>query len=245
MPRLVLAALAVFLALAAPALAQPFTPAQRAEIVQILREALLRDPSILRDAVTALQEDEARRSETAAKAAISTLQDDLLRTPGDPVGGNPAGDVTIVEFYDVRCPYCRRMVPVIAELLRRDPGIRVVYKDMPVLGPASQLGARALLAAQKQGGYLKLHALLMTGGPNIDRDALRAAAGRAGLDWARLERDMEAADVAVRINNNLAIAQKLRIEGTPAYVIGGHLLPGAMDLASLEDAVALARKPAR
>ncbi len=237
-----LAMLAVVFALATPAAAQPFTPGQREEVVRILREALTRDPSILREAITALQEDETRRADTAARSAIAALRDDLVRTPGDPVGGNPAGDVTVVEFYDIRCPYCRRMVPVIAELLRRDPGVRVVYKDMPVLGPASMLGARALLAAQKQGGYLKLHALLMTGTPTIDRDALRVAAGRAGLDWPRLERDMEVPDVAVRINNNLAVAQKLRIEGTPAYVIGGTLLPGAVDLASLEDAVALARR---
>lgn len=237
-----LAMLAVVFALATPAAAQPFTPGQREEVVRILREALTRDPSILREAITALQEDETRRADTAARSAIAALRDDLVRTPGDPVGGNPAGDVTVVEFYDIRCPYCRRMVPVIAELLRRDPGVRVVYKDMPVLGPASMLGARALLAAQKQGGYLKLHALLMTGTPTIDRDALRVAAGRAGLDWPRLERDMEVPDVAVRINNNLAVAQKLRIEGTPAYVIGGTLLPGAVDLASLEDAVASARR---
>ena len=237
-----LAVLAVVFALATPATAQPFTPGQREEVVRILREALIRDPSILREAITALQEDETKRADQAAQSAIAGLRNDLVRTPGDPVGGNPAGDVTVVEFYDIRCPYCRRMVPVIAELLRRDPGVRVVYKDMPVLGPASMLGARALLAAQKQGGYLKLHALLMTGTPTIDRDALRTAAGRAGLDWPRLERDMEAQDVTLRINNNLGVAQKLRIEGTPAYVIGGTLLPGAVDLASLEDAVALARK---
>lgn len=240
--RRLFAALGLILALAAPAAAQSFTAPQREEIVRILREALLRDPSILREAITALQEDEGKRADIAAQAAIAGMRDDLTRAPGDPVAGNPAGDVTIVEFYDVRCPYCRKMVPVMAELLKRDANIRIVYKDMPVLGPASQLGARALLAAQKQGGYLKLHALLMAGTPNIDRDWLRTAAGRAGLDWARLERDMEAQDVSLRINNNLAMAQKLRIEGTPAYVIGGSLLPGAVDLASLEDAVALARK---
>jgi protein-disulfide isomerase len=225
------------------AMAQPaFTPAQRAEIVQILRDAMKQDTTILRDAVAALQAEEERSNASVARSEISKLSDELTRSPVDQVAGNPKGDVTLVEFYDVRCPYCRRMLPVIAQLLKADPGIRLVYKDLPVLGPASVLGSRALIAAQKQGGYLKLHDLLMTGSPNIDQDALRAAAQRAGLDWTRLERDMQAPEVQARIDNNLAVAHRLQIEGTPAYVLGGHLLPGAMDLETLKDAVSLARK---
>jgi protein-disulfide isomerase len=167
---------------ASPAL-QPlgsFTMQQRQEIIGIMREALRTDPSLLRDAITALQEDEERQKTSAARGTIGELNQALFRNPADPVAGNPNGDVTVVEFYDARCPYCRRMVPVVAELLRRDPNVRFVYKDFPILGPASTLGARALLAAQKQGGYFKLHAILMTGGPTIDQDSLRAAAARHG-----------------------------------------------------------------
>lgn len=237
--------LALFVA--GPAAAQPaprgsFSPAQRQEIIDIVREALRTDPSLLRDAISALQEDEARAKEALAQGAIGELGAALTRNPADPVGGNPKGDVTVVEFYDARCPYCRRMVPVLADLVRRDPNVRIVYKDFPILGPASTLAARALLAAQKQDGYLKLHNVLMTGAPPTDMDSIRTAAGRAGLDWDRLQRDMGDPEIQARITANLAMGRQLDIQGTPAYVIGNKLLPGAVGVAELQAAVAAARK---
>lgn len=227
------------------AVAQPaggFTAQQRQEIVSIIREALKSDPSLLRDAITALQEDEEQRKQAAARGLIGELGPALTRTPGDPVAGNPNGDVTVVEFFDARCPYCRRMVPVMADLLKRDPNVRVVYKDFPILGPASVTATRALLAAQKQGGYHKLYNVLMTGSPNVDTEALRAAAGKAGLDWERLQRDMGDPDIQARITANLALGRQLDLQGTPAYVIGNQILPGAVDLATLQAAIATARK---
>jgi protein-disulfide isomerase len=244
--RFVLAVIAaVLLAVAPPARADDskpgFTPAQRAEIVQILREALKADPSILRDAVAALQADDAAVKEVAARAVIAQQGPALTRAEGDPVAGNPNGDVTVVEFYDVRCPYCRRMLPIVAQLLHTDPRIRLVYKDIPILGPASVLGARAVLAAQRQGGYQKLHDIIMAGSPNVTEESLQADAGRAGLDWARLQKDMADPDIERRLSVNLGLAHALGIEGTPAYVVGGRLLPGAVELAELQDAVAAAR----
>jgi protein-disulfide isomerase len=137
------------------------------------------------------------------------------------------------------------MVPVVAELIRRDPGVRVVFKDFPILGPASTLGARAMLAAHRQGGYVRLYQTLMTGGPTIDDAALRAAAVRAGLDAERMLRDMAAPDIMSRINANLALGRRLDVQGTPAYVIGDQLLPGAVDLPALMAAVAEARRKGR
>ncbi len=231
-----------------PAQAQPtpaasgFTVAQRAEIVAILRRALRTDPSILRDAVTALQADEGTGKQARAQAAIEHAGATLAHAAGDPVAGNPDGDVTLVEFYDLRCPYCRRMLPVMAELLAGDPKLRLVYKDIPILGPPSALGARAVLAAQRQNGYLKLHDAIMGGGPALTEDTLRDAATRAGLDWERLRRDMAAPDVQARINANLDLAQSLGIDGTPAYVVGNHLIPGAVSLADLRAAIAAVRQ---
>ena len=149
-------------ALTGPALAQSsFSAPQRQEIIEIIRDAMRKDPSILRDAVTALQQDEAHQQENAAGEMIAALGPALTQNAADPIAGNPKGDVTLVEFFDVRCPYCRRMVSVVDELIKREPNLRIVYKDLPVLGPGSVAGARALLAAQKQGGYLKLPTLLM------------------------------------------------------------------------------------
>ena len=242
--RKVLSLLAALLlgGVAAPAMAEGFTAQQRAEIVEVVRAALKADPTILRDAITALQEQDARAQQAAARSAIAGLGDALTRAPGDPVEGNPQGDVTVVEFFDVRCPYCRRMLPVMAELLHADRNLRVVYKDIPILGPASLLGARALLAAQKQNGYLQLRHALMTGPSDITAETLRAAAEKTGLDWDRLQKDMADPAVQQHLEANLGLAHKLEIEGTPAYVIGGRMLPGALSLADLQAAVAEQRK---
>ena len=216
---------------------------QRQDIIAVVRQALKSDPSILREAIAVLQADDARIQEASTRAGIASLSTTLTRTPGDPVAGNPDGDVTIVEFYDVRCPYCKRMLPVAAELLRSDKKIRIVYKDIPVLGPASVVAARAVLAAQRQNAYLPMREALMTGNPNIDKDVVKAAAERLNLDWTRLQRDMADPVIQSRIDANLRVAHTLQIQGTPAYIIGGQLLPGAMELAEMQEAVALARKP--
>lgn len=221
--------------------AASFTPEQRAEIVAILREALRSDPSILRDAVRALQADEGARQDRAARAAIARDRDALLADPADPVAGNPGGDVTVVEFYDTRCPYCRHMLPTMDALLRAEPAVRLVYKDLPVLGPSSRLEARALLAAQHQGGYLKLQEALMGSSIPSTPESIRAEAERQGLDADRLLRDMSDATIRVRLELNARLARDLAIEGTPALVIGGRLIPGAADLATLRAAVAEAR----
>jgi protein-disulfide isomerase len=220
--------------------AAEFTPAQRAEIVQILRDALKRDPSILRDAVTALQAEDGERQQAASQAAIAAARDKLI-DPADPVAGNPKGDVTIVEFFDTRCPYCRKLEPSMAELLAKDHGVRLIYKDLPILGPASLLGSKALLAAQKQGGYEKLRDAVMALPPDTTRPMIQVAAQKLGLDWKRLEHDMDDPAVAARIQGNLKLAHDLGIEGTPAMVIGTTLIPGAMDAAELRKAVATER----
>ncbi len=227
---------------APPAAADGFTTQQRAEIIEVVRAALKTDPSILREAIAALQEDETRQQQAAAGSLIASLGTTLTHAPTDPVAGNPQGSVTVVEFFDVRCPYCRRMLPVMADLLHSDRDLRVVYKDIPILGPASLLGAKALLAAQAQGGYLKLKDAVMTGPADVTMETLHAAATKTGLDWDRLQKDMTDPAVQQHIDANLELAHRLDIQGTPAYVVGGRLLPGALSLADLQGAIAAARK---
>jgi protein-disulfide isomerase len=225
---------------AVPVRAAEFTPAQRSEIVQILRDALRQEPSILRDAIGALQVEDSVRQRDSSRAAIAAVRDTMVDT-ADPIGGNPKGDVTIVEFFDTRCPYCRKLEPVMAQLLERDRGVRLVYKDMPILGPASVLGSKALLAAQKQGGYEKLRTAIMNAPSQTTKPIVQEATLRAGLDWKRLERDMDEPAIQARIDANLRLAHALGIEGTPALVIGGELVPGAVELADLVKTVAAAR----
>jgi protein-disulfide isomerase len=216
--------------------ADQFTPTQRAEIVGIVREALLQDPSILRDAIDALKADDGSQQKAQLAASRSRLED------GGAVSGNPQGDVTIVEFFDTRCPYCRKLEPVMAKLLAEDHRVRLVYKDLPILGPPSVLGSKALLAARRQGGYEQLRDAIMAAPPQTTKAMIREAVEGLGLDWARLARDMDDPAIQTQIEENLRLAQAVGVNGTPAMLIGDVLVPGAVDLPELREAVAAARK---
>jgi protein-disulfide isomerase len=226
----------------APTGAQGFTPEQRQEIVSILREAMKNDPSILRDAIMAMQEAQRAEQQNAQRAALAASHDALFNDARDPSKGNPRGDLTIVEFFDPRCSYCKALYPTMQQLLQRDRNIRVVMKDLPILGPNSVLGSRALLAAQKQGKYEPLYDALMKLRTELTEQVLQAEAQRAGIDWARLRRDMDDPALQARLQANLGLAQRLQIEGTPALVIGDALVPGAVELSELERLVAEARR---
>ena len=183
-----------------------------------------------------------RATPADTKARLIDRQKALTANAADPIAGNPAGDVTVVEFYDPRCPYCRRMLPAIEALLKKDHGVRLVYKDIPVLGPASEAETRAILAAQKQGGYLKMQAALMSTPAEPTPAMLRDTAKGLGLDAAKLASDMNSQAVTDRIKQNMSLAHELKVDGTPIFVIGTQMIPGAMDQAALESAVAVARK---
>jgi protein-disulfide isomerase len=226
---------------AQPVATDTFTPAQRQEIISVVRNAMRQDPSILRDAVNALQAEDSARADAASRSALASTRDQLV-TPSDPVAGNPKGDVTIVEFFDTRCPYCRRMEPVMSEFLAQDHNVRLVYKDLPILGAASVLGSKALLAAQRQNGYEKLRTAVMKLPPETTKPMIQAAAEKAGLDWSKLARDMDDPTIQQQIDANLKLARTLNIQGTPALVVGNQIVPGAVDLDELTKAVAEARR---
>lgn len=227
------------------AMAQSFTDAQRAEIVDIIREALRRDPTILREAFSAIQAAEERDRAEAQRNGIVAQRAALFGTAGDPIRGNPRGDVTIVEFFDVRCPYCKRLHGEMAEVLRRDRNLRIIMKDLPILGPQSVVGARALLAAQRQGKYPEFYDALMRLRGEPTDEAIRAEAQRIGLDAARLFRDMQDPAIQRRLDDNIALARTLQIEGTPALVIGDTLIPGALPASQIERLVQAERERRR
>jgi protein-disulfide isomerase len=221
-----------------------FTPAQRQDIVAIVRQALKSDPSILRDAITALQNDDEVKQAAEAKGLIAGNKAALFSTTDDAIAGNPAGDVSIVEFYDPRCPYCRKMMPAIEAMLQKDHGLRLVYKDIPVLGPASVMEARAILAAKAQGGYMKMQAALMADSSAPTADMVKQTARRIGLDPEKLLADMNSNAVTKKIQSNLDLAHTLKVQGTPAFVVDEQMIPGAVDIGQLEMAAADARKHA-
>jgi protein-disulfide isomerase len=232
--------LAACAARAAPVASATFTPQQRTQIVQILRDAMKRDPTILRDAIVVLQADNNRLEAQAQHAAIMN-QKSMLFDSNDPSTGNPHGSVTIVEFFDPRCPYCRQLAPMLTRLVSKDGAIRLVYKDFPILGPASELGSRALLAAQLQGRYEALRAALMgNASTDFTLASIRSAAEKVGLDWPSLVREMNSAETRRKLSENKALAQTLGIDGTPTLVIGQKIIEGA-DIPTIAAAVVNAR----
>lgn len=233
--------LALGAVLPAAAWAQGLSEAQRAEVLDILRRALSEDPSILREALMSLERaaQADRRAEQAR--AIAAHAEQLFRDPADAFKGNPQGRVVLVEFFDVRCGFCRQLHPTMEELLRRESDVRVVLKDLPILGPNSLLAARALVAAQRQNQYVALYDALLRLREEPTEAVIRREAERLRLDWARLRRDMDDNAVLARIDRNLSLARALGVEGTPAIIGGTELVPGAVDLATLQQLTARLR----
>ena len=210
------------------------------QIEKIVREYLLREPEIIYQALGELQRRETEAAAARQRTAIVENQSELLRDPASPVGGNPDGDVTLIEFFDYRCAYCRRVDSSMRALLDEDRDLRVVFKELPVLGPDSVRAARAALAARNQGGYVPFHFALMTA-DELSLEGIRDAAEAVGLDADQLEADMAAPEVIAAIEANYALANELGIEGTPAFVIGDELVPGAVDKTRLTQLVEDAR----
>lgn len=219
------------------------TGSQRAtEFEHRVRAYLLEHPEIL---VEALQRYETRQQAIAdreASVAIDANADALLRDPDSPVGGNVKGDVSMVQFFDYNCRFCRQVAPHVTTAGATDPELRVVYKELPILGPASLFAAQAALAANRQGKYIQLHNALMVGTEPHTESTVLDAAGRVGLDIDRLKRDMLEPTVQTALTRNLALAQALRISGTPAFVIGTHIERGAADPPTLRRLVEAARQ---
>jgi protein-disulfide isomerase len=236
-----LGALAVLGATASVAAQTGRPPLDRPAIEAIIREYLLQNPEVILEAVRAMQERQQAEERQRVAAVLAARRAELYQDAAAPVAGNPRGDVTVVEFFDYQCRYCKTVVPALRQLLEQDRQVRFVFKEFPILGPESVLAARAALAARAQGKYVAFHqALMAQGGPLTLPEILRVAA-QVKLDPARLQADMEAPEIRQAIQKNLALAQELGIRGTPVFVIGGELVTGALELDALKDLVAKAR----
>ncbi|MCB8880392.1 DsbA family protein [Acidisoma cellulosilytica] len=214
------------------------SPAQRAAVIGLIRQELVEDPSILRAAIGALQAQDQQSQAAVQGKAIAAAQADLVHNAADPSIGSPRAPITVVEFYDTRCPYCRVMRPEFSALVKQDPNVRVVFKDIPILGQNSVTEARALLAAQRQGGYEKMQAALMTQQAAPTEAHLRSLATQLGLNGDQLIRDMDDPAIGQRLAANTTLAQQLGITGTPGIIVGTQLVPGAISLDDLQKLVA-------
>jgi protein-disulfide isomerase len=225
-----------------PATAADFTPDQRKAIEAIIHDYLVKNPEVMLDALEAAKEKLTKDAHDKAGAALTSRQHEILDDPASPVAGNPKGDVTLVEFFDYRCPYCKQVEPSLEALLGEDRQLRFVYKEMPVLGPVSVVAARVALAARNQGKYEAFHKAMMNTKGQIDEAAVYKVAGSVGLDMDRLKREMNSPEVQQAIKANLDLAEALEIRGTPGFIIGEEIVPGAVDLGTLKQLIADARK---
>ncbi|WP_082376713.1 DsbA family protein [Ahrensia marina] len=211
------------------------------QIKQLALEAIMENPEIIQQAFERLEQIAKERQDAQLASILSDRRDELERDPNAPILGNPDGDVTIVEFFDYNCPYCRRVKPEIAALLERDDNVRLVYREWPILGPGSVYAARAALASQSQGKYEEFHWALMSLEGRAEEQAILETAASIGLDIEQLQADMNAPEIDSHIAVSMELAEGLNITGTPTFIIGKSIAPGLVETDRLVQMVDEAR----
>jgi protein-disulfide isomerase len=198
------------------------------EIEKIVRDYLLREPEVLAEACRRLQQRQTAAAATKAKQAIQDNQRALLSDQASPVEGNAQGKVTIVEFFDYRCVHCRHVAPTIDRIVSSNASVRVVYKNFPVLGEPSVLAARGAVAAQRQGGWPKLHRAMLAFEGDFTVESILALGASVGLDSAKLKTDMMSPATDKALQANMTLAAALGLDATPSFVIGDRVIRGAL-----------------
>lgn len=235
---------ALALALAAAPLAATAQELDEARIRELVLETIRENPEIVLEAVSILEQRQAEAQALAQAEVLGSQRDLLENDPNAPVLGNPDGDVTVVEFFDYNCPYCKRAMPEVQALLAADPNIRLVYREWPILGEGSVFAARAALAARKQGKYEEFHWAMMGLKGRAEEASVMRVAGEVGLDVERLRADMQGPEIEEHISTSVRLTQALGFNGTPSFVIGDALVPGFVEQARLAELVAEARDAA-
>ena len=213
-------------------------------VKELVLETIRENPGIVMEAVAILEQQQAAAADVA-RADVLTNQRNLLELdPNAPVLGNLDGDVTVVEYFDYNCPYCRRAMDVVQGLLDDDPDVRLVYREWPILGEGSVFAAKAALAAREQGKYEAFHWALMSMNGRAEEASVMRVAAEVGLDVDQLRRDMEAPEIQEHLVTSMNLAQSLGFNGTPSFVVGEELVPGFVEQSELVEVVEAARKAA-
>lgn len=218
--------------------------AQRKEVEGLIKDYLVNNPEVLMEAQNALEAKMDKIQAERTAAAIKSNAQEIFRPVASPVVGNAKGDVTVIEFFDYNCGYCKKAFTDLARLVDKDKQVKVILKEFPILSKGSEEAAKVALAAKMQGKYWEFHrAMLESQGQAGEAAALRVAE-KVGLDMARLKKDMASPEVAKEINDTRALAAKLGIQGTPHFLVGDRIIPGAPEnlLEQLNKHVADVRK---
>lgn len=210
-------------------------------VKELVLEAIRENPGIVIEAIQMIEERQEAAKAFEAKQILTSNRDALERDPNAPVLGNPNGDVTVVEFFDYNCPYCKRVKPHMEALLAADKNVRVVYREWPILGEGSVFAARAALASREQGKYDEFHWAMMDMKGRVGEANVMQAAEKLGIDTAQLRSDMDSPKINEHIETSMRLARSLGFNGTPSFVIGEALAPGLIEADQMIELVNQAR----
>lgn len=236
---------AAMLMLALPVAAQEFSAPQKSEIERIIKDYLVSHPEVLQEAIAELDKRQAAADLEKAKNAVADNAETLFNSSRQVVLGNPKGDVTMVEFFDYNCGFCKRAMADMLELLKDDPKLKIILKEFPVLGPGSVEAAKVAVAVRMQDKsgkkYLDFHQKLLGGRGQADKARALAVAKEVGMDMKRIDTDLAGDEVKVSIEESLKLAETLGLNGTPSYIVGTDVVIGAVGLDALRTKVSTAR----
>ncbi len=234
----------VFFIVAGPrqAFAAQFTASDKTAIQNIVRQYILENPEIITEALKTLQERERLTQEKIQRKALQKSAAQLYENPMTPEYGNPQGDAVVVEFFDYQCGYCKRVFPNLMQVVQADEKLRVIWKELPILGPVSRFAAKAAMASTAQGKYFDYHVALMSLPGRLTKKSVMDTAKKVGLDINRLIKDMGSPKIKLYLDETLELAQSLGINGTPAFLIGNQIFPGAISADRMRKVIAQVRQ---
>lgn len=253
--KIVIGLMGALLAVSSVVVEAKITSSEKKQVEQIIHNYLISNPEVLIEASQALQKKQQESMVKQANSAIEQNGKELFSS--GPMMGNPKGDVTIVEFFDYQCVHCKKMEPIMSALVANDKNLRVLYKEFPIFGKSSNDAALAAIAAEKQGKYQEMHKALLSKKSRLNLASIIKTAQGVGLNTTKLKADMKADDVKKKVNENMRLAEALRLMGTPAFVVastpngqfqkGGKafFIPGAASESSLQEYIKQAQEESK
>lgn len=229
-----------------PAYAQDgaFSAAQKDDIGVIVKEYLMDNPNVIFESIEAYR---AQQEQLAQRETEEKIVDNIafLTRAEAPSIGNPNGDITVIEFFDYNCGYCKRALPDIQKVVKADDNLRVVFKEMPILGPTSHVASQWALAAHKQGKYFEFHVAVMEHRGPKDEEQLAKLSKDIGLDVDKMKADIASGDIEKELQKVLSVGREIGVSGTPAFIVGDTFIPGYVGIDGLKDAIKAERAKAQ
>ena len=221
---------------------QTLSPKQADAVRHVVHDYLMEHPEVIQEAIEALREKMRQQTEADARKNIETYRAELFDNKDDPVTGNAKGDVTIVEFFDYNCAYCKATYDGLMETIKNDGKVRLVFKELPILTEESGIAAKVALVARKQGKYDDMHRAFMKFRGRLDEKAIFRLAGEVGLNVDQLKKDITAPELDKMIRRNKEIANALGIDGTPSFIFGDRIVSQALEAATVKQLIDVTRK---